>query len=251
MIRGAAKGKNGKTAVLLIFWWLYKQTLLFQKPLHYSGSCLTKTYMVAPLTALIRSARSGSSNQTTSSSINYSLSVQNIGGQRVGDDQGGNSGTKNQFFLPPDSNDMTRKACKSFLLSRGMANLCSATIHYFTAIYPSSSLLHTTPTHVHKVGNVSGCHRKSPKRSHMDTSTYISLAETGFESWYFICSLAPQATQILGRQLVHAIWILCLLRFLPLRIINLLLAGSCITIYLSFTRGASRIMNDGTIIKNL
>ena len=78
-----------------------------------------------------------------SSSINYSLSVQNIGGQRVGDDKGGNSGTKNQFFLPPDSNDMTRKACKSFLLSRGMANLCSATIHYFTAIYPSSSLLHT------------------------------------------------------------------------------------------------------------
>jgi hypothetical protein len=88
---------------------------------------------------------------------------------------------------------MTRKASKSFLLSRGMANLCSDDPPLL-AIYPSSSLLHTTPTHVHKVGNVSGCHRKSPKRSHMDTSTYISLAETGFESWYFICSLAPQAT---------------------------------------------------------
>ena len=161
--------------------------------------------MVGVPAVLIRSACMAAARQTRlllSSSINYSLSVQNIGGQRVGDDKGGNSGTKNQFFLPPDSNDMTRKACKSFLLSRGMANLCSATIHYFTAIYPSSSLLHTTPTHVHKVGNVSGCHRKSPKRSHMDTSTYIMQ----FSCWtkkqvlsHGICSLATQATEILAR----------------------------------------------------
>ena len=110
--------------------------------INHSWSCLTKTHGWCPCCIdQIGLQRLVKLDYILSSSINYSLSVQNIGGQRVGDDKGGNSGTKNQFFLPPDSNDMTRKACKSFLLSRGMANLCSATIHYFTAIYPSSSIL--------------------------------------------------------------------------------------------------------------